>query len=80
MKTCGGSGGTCILHVFLTSAIDGDDWLASCSDNFKPRQIVTGRELDRKLGRPLSRSEHGDQEKKMPVPAGNRTLVVQTLA
>jgi hypothetical protein len=57
------------LHAFLTSALDGGEWAASrlgrCEEPSYP--------LDRRLRGPQSRSG-------IPVPAGNRTPVVQLLA
>jgi hypothetical protein len=46
------------IHIFLTSALAGGEWLASCPGRFTP-----GYPLDRKLGEPQSRSGRREEEK-----------------
>jgi hypothetical protein len=42
------------IHIFLTSALVGDEWLASRPGRFTPQHP-----LDRRLGQPKSQSGHG---------------------
>jgi hypothetical protein len=71
------------IHAFLTSALDGYEWSAS-----RPAALPPGKDpssppphpQDRRVARPQSQSGGGGEEKKIPVPAGNRTPVVQPVA
>jgi len=55
-----------------------------CVVSFTPQQLYLWDRslqipLDRRLGGPHSQSGHGGEEKKIPAPAGDPTLVVQTI-
>jgi hypothetical protein len=51
------------LHAFLNSALDGDEWSASCSNRFNPGVRVPKYLLNWRLGVPQSRSGRGGEEK-----------------
>jgi hypothetical protein len=51
------------LYEFLTSALDGGRWSASCSGRFTYRGKSPRYPLDRRLGGPQNRSGHGGEEK-----------------
>jgi hypothetical protein len=61
-KFVGGSGG--IATKFLKSALDGDEWLASCPGRFNPQRKLRYL-LDMRLVGPQSRSELCGIEKKI---------------
>jgi hypothetical protein len=48
------------IHEFLTLALDGGEWLASCPCHFTPRERTP---INRKLGGLLSWFGHGGKEK-----------------
>jgi hypothetical protein len=50
------------FHTFLTSALDGGEWSATCPVLFTPGDSPQ-YPLDRRLGGPESWSEHIDKEK-----------------
>jgi hypothetical protein len=56
MQMYGGGGVEIWLHAFLISALDGDEWLASCLGRFIPEE-GTRYPLDRRLGGPQNWSE-----------------------
>jgi hypothetical protein len=60
MKTWGSGG---IAPLFLTSAVDGDEWSATRLCRFTPRGP-----LDRRLGEPQSRSGRCGEEKNLALP------------
>jgi hypothetical protein len=64
----------------LTSTLDGGEWPPSSTGRFIPQGKSPCYPFYRRLGGSQSRSERGDQEKKILASAGNRTLVVQPLA
>jgi hypothetical protein len=64
------------MKTFLTSALDGDGWLASCLSCCIPGDQ---HPLDRKLGGPQSQSGRRGEEKNF-APAGNQTPAVQPIA
>jgi hypothetical protein len=62
-------GGEEICNSFLTSALNGGEWLASSSGRAFPPGIYTRNLLDRRLDGPQSWSEHKDQRKNhLPLP------------
>jgi hypothetical protein len=68
MKAYGGSGA--IAPLFLTSALDGDEWSDSRLWPFYPQGNISLYPLDKRQGEPQSRS--GRYEEKNLVPAENR--------
>jgi hypothetical protein len=56
-----------MVHVFLTSALAGGEWLASSPSHFNP-----DTSLDMRLGGPQSRSGRRGEEKIVD-PTGTRT-------
>jgi len=60
------------LHAFLTSALDGDEWSASCSNYFTSRERAAG--LDRRVGEPQWLSGCGDEGKGNPCPCWESKL------
>jgi hypothetical protein len=59
----------------LTSAVDGGEWSASHPGRFITRERTPFNPLDRRLGGPQSRSEHGGDEKS---PSPRRELYPRT--
>jgi hypothetical protein len=57
-----------LLHTFLTSALDGGEWLVSMPPPLYPQDKSPQYPLDRRLGGPQSQSAYG-VEKKSPVIA-----------
>jgi hypothetical protein len=53
-----------LLHIFLTSALDGDEWLSSYVFTKKER---TWYSLDRRLGGPQDQSKCYGKEKILPI-------------
>jgi hypothetical protein len=65
------------LHAFLTSALNGGEWVASHLGRFAPPLGRNPRyPLDMRLVGAQSRSGRGE-EKQFLTPAGNRTPIVQ---
>jgi len=62
------------LHAFLTSALDGGKWSASCPVNESP--VPTGYEAEWAPEPVWARW----REEKVPAPVRNRTLVAQPIA
>jgi len=62
------------IHIFLTSAPDGDAWSAST-----PQQPYPQYPLSRRPDGFQSRSERGGEEKNF-APTGNGTLAIQPVA
>jgi hypothetical protein len=58
------------LHAFLTSALDGGEWSASCPGRFTPRKKEPLVPIGRRLGGLQSRSGRGGEEKNSQPPAG----------
>jgi len=54
----------------LTSALDRDEWLASCSKHFTPEERATDTHTGKRDQSGLS----GDEEKIVPAPVWNRNL------
>jgi hypothetical protein len=78
MKTYGGV--DVQIHVLLTSALAGGEWLASCTGHCTPGKRAPRHPLDRRLGGPQSQC---DDVEKIPEPTGARTRtppVVQPVA
>jgi hypothetical protein len=73
MVAHGGRGGIAPTH---TSPRDGDEWSASCPGRALPPGKGPPIPLDRRLGRPQSRTQ--GLEEKSSVPVGDRTPIVQS--
>jgi hypothetical protein len=67
------------IHAFLTLILDAVKWPASRLGHFIPGEKHK-YSLDRRMVGSQSRSGRGGEEKEIPIPAGNRTQVVQPLA
>jgi hypothetical protein len=66
------------LQAFLTSALDGGEWLASRPGRFDPGEMVRGTHWIGGWGGPQSRSESsGEVKSTFPAPTRNRSPVVQ---
>jgi len=65
--------------MFLISALDGGEWSASRPSHFTPGRSPR-YSLDRRLSGPQSRFSCGGEEKNIPVPARNRTTLVEPVA
>jgi hypothetical protein len=70
---------------FLTSALEGGEWSASCPGRFNPGGKKHRYQLDRRLGGPHSRPGHYGQEKNLlplpgikPGPSSPYPIVLQT--
>jgi hypothetical protein len=65
----------------LTLALDGGEWSASRPGRFTPRERDPGTHLiDRRLGGPQSRYEHGIEEKNSHLLLGHRPPIIQPVA
>jgi len=67
------------LHAFLSSALDGDEWSASRPCRFTPGERAPGTCLIGGWVGPSAGLE-AMAKGKIPVPAGNCTPVVQSVA
>jgi hypothetical protein len=62
------------IHIFLTAALVGGEWSASCPSHFTPRGKSPLYPLDRRFGGPKSQSgQHG--EEKILDPTVTRTPI-----
>jgi hypothetical protein len=61
------------IHVYLTLALAGGEWLASRPGRFIPGKRAPWYSLDTRLGRPQNRSGRRGEEKILD-PTGTRTL------
>jgi hypothetical protein len=64
------------IHTFLTLALAGGEWSASCPGRFTPWERAPHYPLDRRLGGPQSRSG-GRGEEKILYPTGSQTPTPQ---
>jgi hypothetical protein len=71
MKTYGGSGD--ITNAFLTSALDGGEWSASCPGSFTPEENTQFPSVRRTCG---LQNRSGEI---ITAPTGNRTPIVQAV-
>jgi len=55
------------IHAFLTSALDGGEWLASHPHCFTSKERAPPYPVNRRLGVPQSPSEHSEEEALAPV-------------
>jgi hypothetical protein len=53
---------------FLTSALDGGMWPASCPSHFTPGERASQYPLDRRLGGPQGWSGHYEEKNLLPMP------------
>jgi hypothetical protein len=67
------------LHSFLTSAVDGSEWLASGLGRFNPGKGPRFS-LSRKLGGSQSQSEHLGEQKNLILLPGFKCQFVQPIA
>jgi hypothetical protein len=65
------------LHAFLTSALDRVQWLASRSNRFNPRERAPGAHYTGGWVSPEADLE-AMRNRKISVPAGNRTPIPQS--
>ena len=65
------------LYAFLTSALDGGEWLASCPGRFTTRENALLYPFNRWLGGPQSRPQCF-RHKNSLVPAGNQTVSLRS--
>jgi hypothetical protein len=66
-------------YSYLTWALDGDQWSASCPGRALPPGKYLGYHLYRRLGDPQAWYGHTDQRKKSFASAGIRTPVVHSV-
>jgi hypothetical protein len=71
MKTCEGLDAYELIHIFLTSALAGGEWSASCLGRLTHGERAPRYTFDR-LGGPQNRSGRRGEDKNL-APAGTRT-------